>query len=179
MWDCMESIFDDKYSTNLRVQIEDYLHDYEINNGKEINYNFSRDNFETIICFLKYFNKDKDTVPLFGRHNLHPMRFIRFLWMKYDKLSFLKVINILDIIVRHGILRRKDGNGTYHTSGLLLDYYHAYSYRNKITMKILTYFMSTMFESWYEVFDIYHGNPNHYNYKVLLAFRWAMSRRQK
>ena len=72
MWDCMESIFDDKYSANLRVQVEDYLHDYEINNGKEINYNFSRDNFETIICFLKYFNKDKDTVPLFGRHNLHP-----------------------------------------------------------------------------------------------------------
>jgi len=170
MWDCFEDILNG--SNNNKQRIAKYLLDFYRNGGNEINENFSYDNFALVACWLQVFKKEsKGLLPSFGRHVWHPIRFIKFLWMKYPILSFLQFITIIDMIIRHGVIRRKTSSGEYHTSGLLLDYYIAYSYDSKITMFILTKLMETMFLSWTQVFYKYHGtDTKRYNYKIYEAF---------
>jgi len=172
MWDVMVDIFSASSSDRTRNNVFARLDSYDKHNGEEVEYNFSHDNMGLMLCWLHRFDKEnKKRVPSFGKHVLHPIRFLEFLHMKYPFFFFLQIITFIDMIIRHGIIRRKTNTGQYHTSGLLLDYYHAYSYRNKMTMKVLTLLMKTMFKDWDEVFTIYHGNTEHYNYKVLRAFR--------
>lgn len=172
MWTCMVDIFRGSRTFYSRVKVMDFLVSYVVHEGEEIEYNFSHDNWLAVFCWMRYFDSDVSyELPVFGKHSRHPMRFIMFAWMKYPYLLFpLRLITILDIIVKHGIIRRKTENGNYHTSGLLLSYYRAYSYNQKYTMWILTKLMKTMFKDWEEVFHKYHGDPESYNFKVLEAF---------
>ena len=172
MWDTICDIFSNSPTDRTKSEVMKRLDSYKVNKGKEVEYNFSHDNMGLKLCWLHRFDKkNKKLVPSFGNHVIHPIRFITFLHMKYPIFFFLQIITFLDMIVRHGIIRSKTKAGNYHTSGLLLDYYHAYSYKNRITMYVLTKLMKTMFKNWEEVFTKYHGNPEHYNYKVLRAFR--------
>lgn len=170
MWDCFEDILNK--TPSYKKRIANFIYSFYKHKGKEVEENFSYDNWALVTCWLQTFDKDtKSLIPSFGRHVWHPIRFIKFLWMKYPLLSFLQVITVLDMVVRHGIIRRKTADGHFHTSGLLLDYYIAHSYNSKLTMFILTKLMLTMFKSWIEVFYVYHGgNENNYNYKVYEAY---------
>lgn len=172
MFDNFEAILLNKPSEEVVRENVSFVLSYYKHKGEEVEYNFSHDNWFLVCCFCYFFRLSLlESVPSIGHHTKHPLRFIKFLWMKYKFLYPLRIISILDMIIRHGIIRRKTSSGDYHTSGLLLDYYIAYSYGAKIQMKILTKLMLTMFSDWDEVFFTYHGNPDHYGHKVLLAYR--------
>lgn len=170
MWTTIVDIITNKERALTSKDVYRRIESYNKYNGEEVEYNFSHDNWGLILCWLHFFKKDKSVFPSLGRHTIHPIRFINFLWMKYDWLYILRCITILDMIVRHGLIRRKTGSGQHHTSGLLLDYYHAMSYKQNIRMYILTKLMKTMFSGWEEVFRVYHGNPDHINYEVYQTF---------
>lgn len=176
MWDCFVDILDGYPCSETIQEVYDFVRSYYDHNGKEVEFNFSHDNWFLVTCWLHVFQRTfkEVRVPSVGHHTKHPMRFIKFLWMKYRFAYPLRAISILDMIIRHGIIRRKTSSGNYHTSGLLLDFYIAYSYNAKIQMFILTKLMKTMFSSWEEVFTIYHGNPEDYGHKVLLAYRQSL-----
>jgi hypothetical protein len=167
MWDTLVLILQNHPTMEMIASIREYIKSYDMNEGKEVEYNFSHDNWTMVLCYLEKFHPElKPRVPLFGRHTVHPMKMNDFLWKKYPFLYPLIIITIVDMLIRHLIIRRKTASGQYHTSGLLLDYYVFYSYDRKISMWILDQCMKTMFNNWQEVFNIYHGNPDHYNYKV-------------
>lgn len=171
MWDCMADIFSNNPNFNTINELSKFRISYEKHGGEELEYNFSHDNWTTVFCWFKKFTrKIPEDLPIFGHHTKHPLRFIKFLWMKYKLAAPLRIISLLDMIIRHGLIRRQTGSGSYHTSGLLLDYYIHYSYENKVEMWILTKLMKTMFKDWEEVFSIYHNHPNQYNYKVYQEF---------
>ena len=170
IWDCIVSIFKNDPTIATR-QVVDFVIDYYRNDGEEINNNFSHDNWTAVLCWYhKFLPKRKTDFPLFGDHSKHPMRFIRYSWMKYPILFPLRLISLLEMFIQYGIIRRKTNSGNYHTSELLLDFYIHNSYNNKIEMFVLTKLMKTMFNSWAEVFRAYHGNPDHDNYRVYTAF---------
>lgn len=170
MWDCFESILLGR-PKNVRVKVYSFIYSYYQHKGEEVEYNFSIDNWQVVMSWLKVFDDAWiKRVPIFGRHTKHPIKMVELLWMKYPILAPLKFYTLLDMAVRHLIIRRKTASGQHHTSGLLLDYYVFYSYESKFLMWALTKMMGTMFSSWEAVFNVYHGNPTHYNYKVYRAF---------
>lgn len=172
MWDCLIDIFKGEATKETELKVALFIQDYYLNEGREVNNNFSIDNWQIVLCWTYLFRPEKKKlVPLFGHHTKHPMKFIEMAWMKYWWLAPLKVLTVIDMAVRHLIIRRKTAQERYHTSGLLLDYYVFYSYDCKVMMWLLTKMMKTMFSNWGEVFFAYHGNPKHYNHKVYLAFK--------
>lgn len=175
MWDCMVAIFR-KQPMDVRTKVINFIVDYHVNEGKEVNNNFSIDNWQVVTCYCRIYVKSwMHQIPLIGHHTKHPMKFIEMAWMLYPWLFFLKPLTILDMAVRHLIIRRKTASGEYHTSGLLLDFYVFYSFEARVMMFILTLMMRTMFKDWEEVFRIYHGNPTHYNHKVYLAYKRTLN----
>jgi len=172
MWDCFVDIMKGEKSKETEDLVDDFINNYYENDGEEVKYNFSHDNWTLVLCWLHRFDKDKKSkFPFVGHHTLHPMRFIKFLWMKHSFIFFpLRLITLLEIIIAHKFFARKTAAGEYHTSGLLIDFYVTFSYEQKIVKKILDKLMLTMFSSWEEVFRIYHGNPTHYNHKVYLTY---------
>lgn len=170
MWDCIVDIFNGELLHETYLKVLDFIRSYYQHGGKEVEYNFSHDNWTAICCWFHRCYGDTSAVPLYGHHTLHPLRLVRFLWMKHPLLYPLRLITILDMVARHGIIRRKTSTGEYHTSGLLLDFYVCYSYKAGIQRWILDKLMKTMYNSWDEVFAIYHNHPDQYNYKVYTAF---------
>src|SRR6056297_3474512 len=167
MWLCFIDILKGVPDPNTARYIHMFIDSYVKYDGREVEYNFSHDNWTLVLCWLHRFDpKKKHQIPLFGHHTKHPMRLVDFIWMKYPLPYPLILITIVDMLFRHLVIRRKTSEGRYHTSGLLLDYYVFYSYERSVAMWLLTLCMKTMYRDWDEVFREYHGNPVHYNYRV-------------
>ena len=170
MWDCLVDIFDGKQNATSRV--DRFIMSYVLNDGKEVEENFSHDNWLAVLCWLHKFDDVKFMFPTFGHHTLHPMNFIKFLWMKYPLAYPLRIVTMFEMLLGSTILARKTESGKLHTSGILLDYYLCKSYDMKFMMKVLTFIVKRRsWHSWLAVFHTYHGDPRDYNYKVFEAFQ--------
>ena len=184
MWDCLEGIFDNRWNVHTELKVLKYLKSYRVHKGKEVEYNFSNDNMQVVLCWVyKFLPEYRYRVPLIGHHSLHPVRFFRFLFMKYPALFTLllpvKLFVILEMIASATIFTRKTGEGELHTSGILLDYYLCYAYGMTWTLKVLTWIVEKRsWLSWPKVFFTYHGDASHYNYKVYVAFMRMIDRRE-
>jgi len=176
MWDCLEDIF---YRKAEHAQnVKKFITLYYAYNGKEVEYNFSHDNWTLVMCWKQFFGVLKDDFPIFGKHSRHPMRFIQYLWMKYKICRPLLLLTYLTMYVENTILKRRTASGERHTSGILLDYYVCYSFKLNWMMKVLTRLVEKEpeWKTWDKVFEIYHGNNSGDNYRVLIAFRNKVTR---
>ena len=175
MWDCLVDIFNEKISHKTFWSIQRFMSSYNKNNGEEVEFNFSHDNWFAVLCWLHFFGYTKKGFPSFGHHTKHPVKFIMFLWMKYPLAYPLRLLTMLEMIVGNTLFARRKESGELHTSGILLDYYLCYTYKMNLMKKILTFIAKRMgYGSWYKIFNTYHGNPADYNFKVLEAYKRSM-----
>jgi len=173
MWDCVTDILNRKSTFETITHVTKFITSYQENKGEEVDFNFSHDQWTAVLCWMHFFGYNKSLFPLFGHHMLHPIRAIQFLWMRFPHfLFFLHPFVILFSVLEATIFARKTDKGDLHTSGLLLDAYVIMSYNCYLWDIILTKIVElrSSWGSWENVYRVYHGNINHYNYKVYVAF---------
>src|SRR6056297_1905220 len=107
MWLCFIDILNNRSTWDAAYKVQDFMDSYVEHEGREVEYNFSHDNWTLVLCWLHRFAPNrKKKVPLFGHHTKHPMRLIDFIWMKYPLAYLLILITIVDMLFRHLVIRR-------------------------------------------------------------------------
>ena len=169
LFDCEEDLLlgTTKYSEN----ISEYLRDYELHKGIEVNNNFSHDNWKGVACWLEV-NRPYDLkrVPIFGRHTWRPDNLALFIWIRYRRLGLL-VLPLYQIFQFIDAIRmRKDREGVPHTSGLLLNYFVMRTFKMNWIFKFVNWRVGKTFKhGWYDVFKRYFVQED--NVRVLEAFK--------
>ncbi len=142
--------------------------------GVELNENFSHDNWKGVASFMAKFNPDLlSTIPVFGRHSRNPLNFLTFVWMKYKIARvLLQPIISLRMIFNCIFTLKRDAQGRPHTSGRLLDYFIAKTFKLDRTFALMESALVKYndLKSFDNIFEIYFNDKNHYNYKVLEAY---------
>jgi len=178
MFDCQVDILNGLPTGTTRATVFAFINDYYINEGVEINNNFSHDNWKMVACWLKtFYPKELKKLPLWDRNLARPDNFCLFLYIKnrfigYPFLLIYSLFQIIDLI-----RMRKDGAGRPHTSGILLNYFVFRAFKFKWMAKFLDWRVANTFKGqyhpdskggWDEIFRIYY-NQGH-NIRVLEAF---------
>lgn len=167
---CQEDILRNRKTEKVEETVTTFLYDYYLNNGAEINNNFSHDNFLGVACWAERFRPDIIAhIPTFGRHVLRPDNFALFFWIKNRKagLAFLWIYFLFQLVDL--IRMRKDHEGIPHTSGLLLNYFTMRTFKFNLAFSVTTRRVNESFkEGWKGVFKRYYTQEN--NVKVLKAF---------
>lgn len=170
LFDCEVEILRDTPTHDLWLKIVAYIQDYRLHDGKEVNNNFSHDNWKGVCCWLERYDKDLICmVPLFGRHSLRPDNFFLFLYIKHRKIGSLFIWIYLLFQVFDAIRMRKDAQGIPHTSGLLLNYFVLQTFGFKLTFKLVNWRVESSFPyGWTGVFTRYYTQDD--NKRVLEAY---------
>jgi len=162
LFDCEADILNNVYSHNTEIKIIKYISDYYFHEGREVNNNFSHDNWKGVACWIKTCPreipvKQKD-IPLFGRHSLRPDNFFLFLYVKYPWIGFLFFWIYLLFQVFDAIRMRKDQDNIPHTSGLILNYFVLQSFNFKLTFNLVSWLVrkNNYFKGWDKVFHRYY-----------------------
>jgi hypothetical protein len=126
--------------------------------------NYSLDEWMGFICYMEYFNMDKEIgyVPLFGRHSMRPDVFLFILMAKYKWLRpFLAWTQWIAMFLSCKKTHDKKPDGVHvATSGKLLSWVRLKAFRmtwtNKICMKLIK--RGGIFDNWHDIFHYYHKN---------------------
>lgn len=171
LFDCQIDLIKGSITPSTKVTILRFILDYRFTKGKELNNNFSHDNWKGVACWLKRFEKDNlSSVPLLGRHSWRPDNLAFFLYAKNRLLGFPFIWIYLLFQIFDAIRMRKDAGGVPHTSGLLLNYFVLQTFNFNLTFKFVDWRVKKTFkEGWLGVFERYYTQPN--NAPVLEAYK--------
>lgn len=179
LFQCEADILNEKKEYHLDVYR--FISDWNINKGREINNNFSHDNWTGVYCWVNMFNKNLiEDLPLFGHHALRPDNFCFYFYAKYKWIGwiFLPIISLSMIISMLRVWRKgKNGEQYIDTDGKLLAFFKCKSFNFRITKWILDFIISKHkdLSGWSTIFDIYYE----YNHIVWIAFIDHMERERK
>jgi hypothetical protein len=170
---CQEDILND--SPDHRTEVYAFIHDWKVTKGKEINNNFSHDNWTGVYCWVEKFEpRLMKTLPLFGHHSLRPDNFIFYFKAHHPYLSILidlylftkirvPVIHLtVSLTMIIGMLRvwRKGKQGELYidTDGKMLSFFKVQCFKLKITGFILDFIIRNhkALKTWRTIFSIYH-----------------------
>lgn len=175
MFRCERDLLADE--ENSIGEVSEFIHDYYINKGKEVNNNFSFDNWKLVACWLEKFASPPHyppimikTVPVWGRHSWRPDNLAFFLWVRYRWMIILLPIICLSMVVSVVRVWRKNKGGQRYidTDGKIIAYFVTRAFRLERTQKLLDWIVKRDkdLKSWENIFSIYFP-PEHY---VLTAF---------
>lgn len=142
------------------LDVLDYIDNYKMNKGRELDYNFSFDNWALVASWIKEFEGSMSDVPLLGRHTWRPDNFIFFLWAKYPAIAApaLPFLSLSMIVSMLRVWRKdKHGNRYIDTDGKLINYYRTEAFSMPVTRAILDFIISNDkdLRSWEFIHDIY------------------------
>jgi len=173
LFECQLDILRDEGTPQTAYKIIKFGASYDLHNGKEVEFNFSHDNWTGVYCWLKVFDEESlRCLPLFGHHSLRPTNFFFFLYAKYPILGFpfLPIVSIAMIVSALRVWRGKGSHSHITTSGKLLTYFKMKAFN----MRITKWFVDAIIDStpefpdgWKTVFYIYHGKDKPEIYKAL------------
>jgi hypothetical protein len=172
MFQCEQDLLLNSPETDQYLKVASYVSDWHLNKGKEVNNNFSFDNWKLVACWIRKFNPGAiSALPLFGRHSIRSDNFFMFFYMKYPLLGiwFLWIPSLAMIISMLRVWRtNKEGNRYIDTDGKIISYFIVRSFNMRLTKFILDLIVnnSSSLLSWGNIFTIYFPK-DHY---VLKAF---------
>lgn len=159
---CQYDILNGEPSLETVKLVRNFIVDYYQNKGKEVNFNFSHDNWKGVIAWAKVFSPELlKRIPIFGHHSLRPDNFFLFLYARYKYVGIFFIWIYLLFQVFDAIRMRKDARGIPHTSGLLLNFFVIGTFGFELTGRFIDYRVEKTFEEgWDSVFKIYYVQDN-------------------
>lgn len=173
MFLCEYDILNGSHGPDSWVAVPNFAFDYHDNDGKEINNNFSHDNWTLVACWLKTFRPSFFyLVPIWGRHSWRPDNLAFFLYIRFPWLFFwlIPVISGAMIISMMRVWRTNHRGHRYiDTDGKIISYFKCEVFGFRITRKILDWIIARDddLKSWENIFQIYFGTE-HFVYKAFV-----------
>jgi len=170
MFDCQEDLLEN-FDFNSHP-IYRFIDDYHKYNGNEERawQNFSHDNWNLVYCWICTFQPNLiHRLPLWGRHSLHPIRFMSFFIVKYPILGLVFLPFFLaDLVFENLRFKKKNRHGITEitTTGKLQTYFMLRSFKARnvlfadLMFKLQTFLIEKSGYSWDQIFSIYY-EPMH------------------
>jgi hypothetical protein len=96
LFDCQRNLLlSSRANPMTRTKVVNYILDYYKQNGREVNNNFSHDNWKGVACYLERYSKvDTKMVPVLGRHSWNPYLYSSFVIKETEE-----AVNVADFVI--------------------------------------------------------------------------------